>query len=398
MKKKRDSIQKPPYKVPSMAEIAALDWNGFNVVSTFSGCGGSCLGYRMAGFKVRWASEFIPAAAKTYKANHPDSFLDRRDIRRVRASEILAAAGLEKGEIDIFDGSPPCASFSTSGKREKAWGEVRKYSDTEQRTDDLFNEYIRLLRGLQPKTFVAENVSGLVKGTAIGYFKQIMRDLQAAGYVVEAALLNAARLGVPQSRQRTIFVGVRRDLADKGFKPVFPDPLPYEYTVRDALPHIINGKYGRNWKPATKPSPTVSASMTYNPATSHQGLELVEAFKVSEQEIADASIERFAIGDEWDKLRRGQKGKYFNFIKPELDKPSPTVTAAGGNGSAASVVHPTEKRKFYIAELKRICGFPDDFVLTGTYQQQWERLGRAVPPVMMAAIASTIRDRILTKL
>jgi DNA (cytosine-5)-methyltransferase 1 len=73
------------------------------------------------------------------------------------------------------------------------------------------------------------------------------------------------------------------------------------------------------------------------------------------------------------------------------------VTASGGNASTASVAHPTEKRKFSIAELRRICGFPDDFVVTGTYAQQWERLGRSVPPVMMNHIAATIRDKVLPK-
>ena len=82
-------------------------------------------------------------------------------------------------------------------------------------------------------------------------------------------------------------------------------------------------------------------------------------------------------------------------MKPRLDAPAPTITAEGGNASLASVTHPTERRKFSIAELKRICAFPDDFILTGSYAQQWERLGRAVPPLMMKAIAETIRDETL---
>jgi len=73
------------------------------------------------------------------------------------------------------------------------------------------------------------------------------------------------------------------------------------------------------------------------------------------------------------------------------------VTQLGGNSSVAGVTHLTERRKFSIAELKRICGFPDDYVLTGSYAQQWERCGRAVPPVMMAAVAATIRDRVLAR-
>lgn len=426
---------KPPYKVPSMAEIATLPWNGYKVVSTFSGCGGSCLGYRMAGFKVLWASEFIPAAQEVYKLNHPNSILDTRDIRKVRPEEILEAIGLKAGELDLMDGSPPCASFSTAGKREKGWGQVKQYSDTKQRTDDLFFEYTRILRGLQPKVFVAENVSGLVKGTAKGYFKLILQELKDCGYNVKAKLLDAQWLGVPQMRQRVIFMGVRNDL---GLEPVYPKPLPYRYSVREALPWIIkqgdNGGFGGGgWQDAQQnPSGTIgtgpqAGNVRFPPS-------IVEAVKVPVRVINDThgqwsagdvtdkvaptgsqsahgqwyieeqviepetDISRYAIGEEWDKIGEGGKSdKYLQLVRPSRDGVVNTVTAEGGNTSLASVTHPTEKRKFTIAELKRICAFPDDFILTGSYAQQWERLGRAVPPVMMMAVASVVRDEILAK-
>jgi DNA (cytosine-5)-methyltransferase 1 len=325
-------MNKPPYRVPSMAEIAALPWNGFTAASTFSGCGGSSLGYRMAGFRVLYANEFIPAAQESYRANSaPYTFLDTRDIRQVQPQDILEKIGLVPGELDLFDGSPPCASFSTAGKREAGWGKVKKYSDSEQRTDDLFFEFARLLRGIQPKTFVAENVSGLVKGTAKGYFLEILRELKSCGYNVACKVLDAQWLGVPQSRQRTIFVGVRNDL---DLAPAHPSPLSYRYSVRDAVPHIINiqaGSYCSEWMPSDAPMATIVQS---------------------------------------DGLRSHRSG------------------CEDKHG----------KRKFTIDELKRICAFPDDFILKGTYPQQWERCGRSVPPVMMSHIAATIRDEILRKL
>ncbi|HNQ90547.1 MAG TPA: DNA cytosine methyltransferase [Verrucomicrobiota bacterium] len=448
--------EKPPYRVPSMAEIAAVPDNGLRIVSTFSGCGGSCLGYRMAGYRVVWANEFIPAAADTYRANHPTTPLDTRDIRKVQPEEILEATGLKVGEIDAVEGSPPCASFSTAGKREKHWGKAKPYSDTVQRVDDLFFEYIRLVNGLRPRVFVAENVSGLVKGVAKGYFLEILAKLKACGYRVGCKVLDAQWLGVPQARQRTIFIGVRQD---QGLEPVFPKPLPYRYSLREALPWIVRGKYGPAWKAADAPSPTVSAGRSYNPATSHQGLELVEAKVIQGpqgngwaegKDLTDGpapavlatqtqsmlvqarlkggtgaafdekgreydldqpcptilgtkpnqfevDMSRFAISREWDKLKPGQASdKYFNLVRPHPDQPCPTICAAHGHPGIASVTHPTEKRKLTIAELKRICAFPDDFILTGTYSQQWERLGRAVPPVMSFQIARTIRDEILT--
>ena len=132
-----------------------------------------------------------------------------RQRRGLDAGELLDAAGLQVGELDVLDGSPPCEPFSTAGLRDKTWGEIREYSGERQRTDDLFFEFARLVDGIRPRCFAAENVTGLVKGRAKGQFKRIMARLRACGYVVAARVLDAAWLGVPQSRQRVIIVGVR---------------------------------------------------------------------------------------------------------------------------------------------------------------------------------------------
>lgn len=392
-------VTQPPYCVPSMTDIAALPHNGYTCISTFSGCGGSSLGYKMAGFKVAWANEFIPAAQDVYRLNHPATILDTRDIRTVTGAEILEAIGLRVGELDLFDGSPPCASFSTAGKREAGWGRVKDYSDTKQRTDDLFFEYTRLVREIQPKVFVAENVSGLVKGTAKGYFLDILREMKVCGYRVEARLLDAQWLGVPQMRQRIIFIGVRNDL---NAAPAFPKPLPYRYTVRDALPWVLNQRHGKGFGEDEWIAGDSAPAQTVGTQSSSGNNINNGAYKVE----VETDISRYAIGAEWDTLRPGEQSeKYRSLVKPHLDSPSPTLTcppnsdwSKTASSSSASLVHPTEKRKFSIAELKRICAFPDDFQLTGTYAQQWERLGRAVPPVMMSHIAATIRDEILCKI
>lgn len=347
------SRNKPPYQVPSLPEIAALPWNGWHVASLFSGCGGSSLGYKMAGFKVCWANEFIPAAQATYRLNHPETYLDTRDIRQIQPADILAQLGMRPGNLDVLDGSPPCASFSTAGKRSQGWGKVKAYSDTSQRTDDLFFEYARILKGLQPKVFVAENVSGLVKGVAKGYFKQILVALRACGYTVEARLLDAQWLGVPQMRQRIIFVGVREDL---GRVPDFPQPLPYRYDLHDAL----------------------GADLSVPPIE------------------PETDITKYANSRFWYQMMHpGKHPKAFNAGRAFSDRPCYTLMHTQSNLSARNVWHPNEPRLFSVAEGKRLCAFPDDFQLTGTYAQQWERLGRAVPPVMMQHIARTIAERIL---
>ncbi len=395
-----------------------------------------------------------------------------------------------------------CASFSTAGKRQKGWGQVKSYSDTEQRSDDLFFEYARLLRGIQPRAFVAENVSGLVKGVAKGYFLEILKALKDCGYRVEARLLDAQWLGVPQARKRIIFVGVRNDLERD---PAFPSPLPYRYSIRDALPwlsrvthdtsgqwstgvvtdrpsptvtvgvnsvnsnqvddglneprtvdrpsptiragrrqnlvgHVaeevvrvgVGGGYGNEkWQTVDEPARTLGATPVTGNGRCPPGVIQVRRIEQEEPECgwdaepnrprkatlddpmptvlaqgrgfnqvvvevpgrAPESMEGYAVGEEWDKLRPGESSdKYFNLVKPDQAEPVPTVTAHGGTASLASVTHPTEKRKFTIAELRRLCAFPDSFQLTGSYAQQWERLGRAVPPVMMRAVAEALRD------
>ncbi len=373
--------------VPSMEQIVAIPKNGLRLVSTFTGCGGSCLGFRLAGYETLWASEFIAPARETYRLNFPGVYVDDRDIRDVAPEDILQQTGLAVGECDVLEGSPPCASFSTAGKREAGWNKVKQYSETKQRVDDLFFEFIRILAGVQPKVFVAENVKGLVIGKAKGYFKQIHTAMKEAGYRVSCRVLDAQFFGVPQHRERAVFVGVREDL---GIEPSHPPPQAKPVPLKAALPNIIRFRVGGGpdkWKSANNPMDTVVQS----------GAELSETAYLSANGFCETDISRYAIGAEWDKLKPGeQSGRYFQLVKADPDKPCGTILQTTGSILlAAGVTHPYEKRKFTIAELKRICGFPDDFQLTGTYAQQWERLGRAVPPPMMQAIAEHIRDTIL---
>lgn len=487
---RRPQPDKPPYSVPLMAEINAMEPCGLKVASTFAGCGGSSLGYRMAGFQVLYANEFVEAARDTYNANRRDwTQVDDRDIRTVTPEDLLERIGMERGELDVLDGSPPCSSFSTAGKRSKKWGQTSSYSDTKQRTDDLFYEYARLVEGVQPKVFVAENVSGLVKGVAKGYFMAIMKRLGECGYRVECRLLDAQWLGVPQSRQRVIFMGVRNDLAAS---PAYPDPMAYRYSLREALgwtdqviiagnpeESTFNGAKPHEVDP-DEPGPTVSAAGVHGlgntqlavihdtSGTFSQGdvtdrpcpailvgpnamnsrhykvisyerpdgpardrglvdvdvdvdvdvpgptvmahgiagssptqMALVAPILGGEGHIIDPETgERIdltgtAIGREWHRMVQGQiSDRYLSLIKAREDAPSFTATAARGGRGTAGIVHPTVARKFTLGELRRLCSFPDDFVLTGSYAQRWERLGRAVPP-LMKAVAEAVRDRVL---
>lgn len=353
-----------------MSEIEQLPWNGYNVVSTFSGGGGSCLGYRMAGYRVVWANEFIPAAQETYKANHKLSFLNCSNIRDITVERVVEESGLDVGEIDIFDGSPPCASFSTAGSREKHWGHEKAYSDTKQRVDDLFFEYVRMVDGLQPKVFVAENVSGLVKGTAKGVFKEILRAMKGCGYTVSARLLNAKYLGVPQSRERLIFIGVRNDLCERyGVKPAHPKPTNKIVTLGEALDGIDYDA-----------PDAIELEHLFSDKAACRVLKKIE--RNPHKPISGATV---------------MNGSYFNLYRESMFAPCSTVCQSGNIGTATTC-HPMRDRPFTIRELKRITSLPDDFVLTGAYGKQWERCGRMVPPLMMKSVAETIGKEILCKI
>lgn len=381
---------KPEYSVPSMEEISKIPWNGFNVCSTFAGCGGSSTGYRMSGYRVLWANEYDEHAQKCY-AENSKAIVNGRSIVDVKPEEILESVGLASGELDIFDGSPPCQGFSTSGKR-----------DVSDLRNTLFWQYSRLVRGLRPKVFVAENVSGLIKGTMKGMFFEILQELKSCGYKVSCRVLDAQWLGVPQRRRRTIFVGVREDL---NLEPVHPSPLKYRYSVRDACPWIGTLAYkrgekskGSNWEPYNKsldvhkePVGVITASSSDSRYWS-VGVPLTGKHNAADVRFCPDTGMTLT-------LRRSRKRAcdgedVFGSVEPvEAGRPSPTILATVDSNPLKD-----ERRNMTIGEVKRLCSFPDDFILTGSYAKQWARLGNSVPPVMMFHIASTIRDRILREL
>ncbi len=357
-----------------MAEVDAIVPNGLTVASTFAGAGGSCLGYRMAGMSVLWANEFEPASVATYAANHPKTILDTRDIRDVSGQDILDAVG----PVDILDGSPPCQSFSMAGKRSSGWGKSIAHADgTTQRSDDLFFEFARLLGELRPRAFVAENVRGLVQGVAKGYFKRIVAALVTQGYVVRARVLDAQWLGVPQHRERVVILGLRDDL---GFTPEFPLPLPYRYSMADACPWLggssiegANGFDGHAERSTEQPSATVQASRPV----------AVQARKAVASEPCPTVL---AVNGGWSDIRLERRGHgFYPGESKSLDDSAPTVTAMGG-----AIWGQVSGRPLTIAEVKRLCSFPDDFELQGSYAQQWARLGNSVPPLMMFAVAKVL--------
>lgn len=211
------------------------------VFTTFSCGGGSSMGYKRAGFQVIGNVEIDPKINAMYVKNHHPKFNYSMDLRKFNEKEDLPE---ELYHLDILDGSPPCSTFSTAGQREKNWGKAKAFREgqAKQVLDDLFFVFLDTVEKLQPKVVIAENVMGLIKGNAKGYVNLIIKRFKEIGYDVQMFALNAARMDVPQARNRVFFIANRMGYPklslDFKYDPILfgevrtPDGIPYpEHTV-----------------------------------------------------------------------------------------------------------------------------------------------------------------------
>jgi len=182
------------------------------VFTCFAGGGGSSLGYKLAGFDVIGCNEIDYKMFGVYVANHTPKYAYLESITTLAKRKDLPG---ELYNLDILDGSPPCSSFSMAGTREEDWGKEKMFREgqVEQVLDTLFFDFIDLAKELQPKIVVAENVTGLLQGNAKDYVIKIYNQLEEAGYYVQHFVLDASKMGVPQSRERVFFIALRKDLA-----------------------------------------------------------------------------------------------------------------------------------------------------------------------------------------
>jgi DNA (cytosine-5)-methyltransferase 1 len=182
------------------------------VFSCFACGGGSTMGYKLAGFDVIGHNDIDKKMVEVYKENHKPKFSFIESITTFAKRKDLPK---ELYELDILDGSPPCSSFSMAGNREKDWGKEKVFREGQamQVLDTLFFDFIDLAKELQPKVVIAENVKGLLLGSAKEYVIKIYKAFDKAGFYCQHFLLDASKMGVPQRRERVFFVCLRKDLA-----------------------------------------------------------------------------------------------------------------------------------------------------------------------------------------
>jgi len=358
----------------------------FNVLSTFAGGGGSSTGYRLAGGKILAVNEFVPEAQNTYRENYPDTLIIPGDIKKLTGKDFLEKINMKPGELDLLDGSPPCSAFSMAGSvshgegrtHADAFGKKKQYSDIKgvENVEDLFFEFLRVAKEIKPKVIIGENVEGLTMGEAKEYFHKIQNTFEDIGYLIVANVLDSSYFGVPQSRKRCFFIGVREDVAEKvginfmTMYQLYPDKNDFRTTLGEAINDVVNED---------------KEELDY----------LID--KISPERAVGKTLMK--MPKDPDKVLTGMdyhaKGHHFNLKRSSLRKPCPTITAMGNLAGIAGTCHPLEDRKFTIKELKRIMSLPEDFKLTGVHKQQSERIGRMVPPLMMKALAESVYNKVL---
>jgi len=323
--------------------------NGFKVFGTFVCGGGSTMGYKLAGFDHIGGVELTEHYSKLYKANHNPKHFYTQDIRKFNLRNDLPE---ELYNIDLLDGSPPCASFSTVGAREKKWGKEKDYEGHRQKTDDLVFEYVKTIDKLKPKTFLMENVTGLIKGNAKVYVHNIFKQLDLIGYSSQLFSINAASLGVPQMRQRVFIIGHKKELKLPKLKLEFNErQISFEEATKEF------------W---------------------HLGGE---------------SIERCSIYHFWKEIdypRQTDHPIRFSVKRPSLNKPCNTLIESDSGICTAGVCHPLQPRKLNRFEASVLQSYPLDYDFLD--QNPLSCIGRSVPPVMTAQIASQIKIQWLDKI
>jgi len=320
-----------------------IEAHGLKVFGTFICGGGSTMGYKLAGFEHIGGVEIDPKVAEVYKANHNPKHLFIEDIREFTKRKELPE---ELYNLDILDGSPPCSSFSMAGNREKDWGKEKVFREgqAKQRLDDLFFDYIALAKRLQPKVVIAENVKGMLQGNAKAYVKRIKAEFEAAGYVVQLFLLNAASMGVPQKRERVFFVCQRKDMACPKLVLKFNEKvIPFGKATKDL---IANGK--KEWIALT-----------------------------------DFQNEIWCKAKEGESFAKYNNGNGFNDFKAKDAAVMGTLSA-----QQHKYYHSKEPRHLYKSEFCALGSYPQDYEFLD--QKYGYLIGMSVPPVMTAQIAHQI--------
>ncbi|MBL4575548.1 MAG: DNA cytosine methyltransferase [Opitutaceae bacterium] len=284
------------------------------VISLFSGAGGLDLGLVQSGHTIVWANDNDIDACETYR-NNIGNHIICNDIESINLNTIPDA--------DVIVGGFPCQGFSMANKSRSIDDERNK----------LYKYFVKVVSTKKPKYFLAENVRGILsleKGEAI---KAIVNDFEKIGYIVQYQLFNMANYGVPQTRQRVIIAGTRKD---------------------------VNNTF-------TFPQPTHTKDDWINIAEALSG-------------IPEPSGENDTIPNHIYSKYKITNRNFTGHRRTDPQKPSPTILARGnGKGGVCAIQHPNNHRRMSVRESSIIQTFPLSFVFSGKMNSMYRQVGNAVP-------------------
>jgi DNA (cytosine-5)-methyltransferase 1 len=378
-----------PTNVPAVTPVATAQRpaisTSLDAISLFSGAGGLDLGCEQAGFTTRAAVEFNEVARRTLLLN-TEQFLPGlskgsvfSDIVGLDYAELLAAAGMARGEASLLHGGPPCTPFSKSGY----WLAYKRAGEDPKAS--LLDNYVEALNAVRPKAFLMENVYGLAyQNQNRPILNRFIASARAAGYSFDKKIILAADHGVPQVRQRLICVGIRDDLLD-----VVPELWRFDWpTETHTGPHERRA----GWDTGDEPHVTAGQALAGltardNPPEPEEEVSGTYANELKDVPPGDNYL-FFTENRGHSEPRFKWRSRYWSFLlKLHPDRPSPTIQ--GQPGPWVGPFH-WESRRLRVAELKRLMTFPDKYVVGGSRRDQQLQLGNAVPPLLAQRIAEQI--------
>jgi DNA (cytosine-5)-methyltransferase 1 len=343
-----------PQAESSRAVTRILPARTLIALSLFSGGGGLDLGFSAAGVRVACSTDIDPFSCQTLVLNNGKKPFYRHahsvpaDIRTVSAALLLEKAGLEPGSIDIVLGGPPCQAFSVFGRR-KGLNDPR---------GSLVWEYLRIIREVQPRAFVFENVAGLKSIHGGTLYGEILSELSGCGYIVSAHHYQMADFGIPQFRDRIFFIGSKDGVhvppmcPTHGLKTLF-ELRPYR-SAKEALRLL--------------PEPGVDSGVPNHWGRDHSG-RIIRRYR---------------------SLEFGERDHHTRINKLHPDRPSFTIIVGSDKGGGKGHVHPFDPREVTPRESARMQTFPDWWEFHGTGRHVIRQVGNAVPPLFAAILAEHI--------
>jgi len=384
----------------------------FNVIDLFGAPGGLALGFRMTGhYNILISVDSDEVAMNTYHENFLETEIIADRIENVTARRLLDTSGMKRGKIDLVMGGPPCPGFSTIGRvkiaslvRAGKWNNMS--NDNPRFIDDprnvLYREFLRLVKGVEPKFFVMENVSGLVSHNGGGTVKQIVENFSRIGYRTDWRILDAVNYGVPQRRKRVFFIGNKLNLPNPFPAPTHRlsggDPndekLNEAVTVWDAIGDVPRICQGEGKKPDVYRRKPFSHYQRW--ARRHSKYvfnHIARRHSNRDLKLFDNMSEGMKWKDLPSRLRKmyGYRDDVFTDKMKRLrrNRPSWTIVAHLAK-DGYMYIHPTRDRSITVREAARLQSFPDTFIFYGPRTSQFSQVGNAVPPLLARAVADEI--------